>query len=83
MKNILVYYLAIASPLVVLVILLKVQDISSLTFTVLLLIWALIYRPLTDGKRLIEKGIIQKREIWKLFIPFRRYKWLNELYFKK
>lgn len=83
MKSIMVYYLAIATPLVALLLLLKTRDISPLTFTVLLLIWALIYRPLADGKRLIEKGVIQKKEIWKMFVPFFRYRWAIELYFEK
>jgi hypothetical protein len=83
MKSLPVYFLAIATPLVALILLLITKGISSLTFALLLLIWALIYRPITDGKRLIEKGVIQKKDIWKLFLPFYRYKWINELYFQK
>jgi len=83
MKNLLVYYLSITIPLLVIFLLLKFQYINSMTFAILMVLWALIYRPITDGIRLIEKGIIQKNEIWKLFIPFWRNNWFRELYFKK
>jgi len=83
MKNLLVYYLSITIPLLGIFLLLKFQFINSMTFAILMVLWALIYRPITDGIRLIEKGIIQKNEIWKLFIPFWRNNWFRELYFKK
>jgi len=83
MKNLLVYYLSITIPLLVIFLLLKLQYINSMTFAILMVLWALIYRPITDGTRLIKKGIIQKSEFWKLFIPFRRNEWFKELYFRK
>jgi len=83
MKSLLVYYLSITIPLLALILLVSFHSIDSITFVILLMIWAFIYRPITDGMRLINKGIIQKKEFWKLFVPFRRYDWFMELYFRR
>ena len=80
MKNILVYYLAILVPFISLFILLFTHSINSLAFTILILSWALIYRPVVDATRLIQKGMIPKSDFWKLFIPFYRRRWFKELY---
>jgi hypothetical protein len=50
--------------------------------SLLILLWAIIYRPIVDGIRLIKKGIINKNEFVKLFIPVWRRKWFKELYFE-
>jgi len=78
MKNLLVYYSAIIIPLLILFLLMN--KISSVTFSVVLLVWALIYRPVVDGIRLIELGFIKKTDFWKTFIPFYKIKWFSKLY---
>jgi hypothetical protein len=78
MKNLAVYYFVILAPLVAILFTLKERNG---TFAILLLIYALVYRPLTDGYRLYVKGLITRKEIGNMFIPFYyRAKWFKELY---
>ena len=82
MRNIKYYYLAIIIPLGILVLLINFKLINSTVFTILLFVYALIYRTYTDGKRLLEKGIITKNQIWKLLVPGTRIEYFKELYIK-
>ena len=81
MKNIIVYYLAILLPIPLLIWLSKTNN--SDWFTFLLLVYALPYRTLIDGMRLISKRLMRWNENWKLFIPGQRLEYTRELYFKK
>ena len=82
MKNRVVYYLAITIPIVI-IILLRMADLFTPTwFFSSLLIYASLYRTYTDGKRLMEKGLIAKKDIWKLIIPGQRMKYFKELYLR-
>lgn len=81
MKNIIVYYLAILLPIPLLIWLSKTNN--SDWFTILLLVYALPYRTLIDGMRLISKKLMGWNEIWKLFIPDQKIEYTRELYFKK
>ncbi len=78
MKNLLVYYSAILIPLLILFLLMN--KINSVTFSVAILVWAGIYRPVVDGIRLIELGCIKKKDFWKTFLPFYKVKWFSKLY---
>jgi|WetSurSiteA1Bulk_404760.scaffolds.fasta_scaffold01010_7 hypothetical protein len=78
MKNLLVYYLSIISPLAVLALLLF--EGMKVEFVIGILVYASVYRPVTDGFRLLAKGKIQKDEFWKLFIPFWSIQWFKSLY---
>ena len=81
MKNTFLYYLAILLPLIA-ILLMAYTHYAVYTWVVLLLIYGVIYRPLVDGVRLIQKGVIRKSEIWKLFVPFFYHgKWFKQLYF--
>ena len=80
MKSKLLYYLAITIPLLTLGLLYKIETLDSTWFFILVLVYALIYRTYTDGKRLVEKGIIKETDIWKMVIPGQRYKFFKELY---
>ena len=81
MKNTYAYYLAILLPLIPVILMAYVHH-TIYAWVPLFLIYALIYRPLIDGMRLIQKGVIRKSEIWKLFVPiFYRSKWFKQLYF--
>jgi len=42
--------------------------------------YALIYRPLIDGYKLIFKGLITRKEIWKMYLPSTYRKYFKELY---
>jgi hypothetical protein len=82
MKSLITYYLfAIILPVFILALL--IQNEYKNTFVISLLFFALVYRPLLDGNRLIKKGVIKKREIWKLFVFYGHIKWFRELYFEK
>jgi hypothetical protein len=78
MKNILLYYFAIIIPIPLLI----GSSGNSKMFTILLLSY-IIYRGFVDGQRLIEKGILNKKELWKAFIPFWCSQYYRQLYFEK
>lgn len=81
MKNIFVYYLAITLPVGLLILLAKTGNTSL--FAILILTYAIPYRIIVDGMRLVEKNQMKWSEVWKLFIPWMRYDYFRELYFKK
>jgi len=80
MKNILLYYSAILFPLGVIIWLGTEDLISSTLFVGLLLFYLLIYRTYTDGRRLYDKGLISKKDIWKVIIPGSHFQYFKELY---
>jgi len=80
MKNIFIYYLSITIPVVAIVALRKSELITSTWFVILLFAYLLIYRVYIDGKRLIDKGIIEKKDFWKMIIPGQQLKYFKELY---
>ncbi len=81
LKNIVVYYLAILLPVPLLIWVSKSG--YSGWFVALIFIYALPYRTLIDGVRLVNKKIIKLREIWKLLVPWQRFEYTKELYFRK
>ena len=80
MRNIFIYYLAISIPVVAIIFLRKAELITSTWFVILLFIYLIIYRSYIDGKRLIEKGIIEKKDFWKVLIRGQQIKYFKELY---
>lgn len=83
MKNLFIYYLTITVPIGILVWLSKTNFLSSILFVVLLSFYAFIFRTYVDGKRLSEKNIIPRKDIWKMIIPGKRFEYFKELYLKK
>jgi uncharacterized membrane protein len=79
MKNLSTYYFAILLPLPLLY--LSGQH-SSVMFVSLLILY-LLYRGVVDGKRLIDKGLIKEKEVWKAFVPLYTAFYFRELYFEK
>ena len=79
MKNLINYYLAILLPLP----LLYLSGWHSSVMFVSLLVFYLLYRGVIDGKRLIEKKLIQEKELWKAFMPLYTAFYFRELYFEK
>ena len=61
MKNLLTFYILILAPLGILFWLNKSDLINGTLFVILLIFYALVYRTYTDGKRLANKNIIQKK----------------------
>jgi len=81
MKNTALYYLAIVTPLGILIFLTLIKQIDNLWFVIFLLSYALVYRTIIDYLRLISKDVIAKNEFWKILIPGSRIKYFKELYF--
>lgn len=79
MKNLIIYYFAILLPMPLLIL---SAQIDSVMFTILLFFY-IIYRGIIDGKRLIEKGVIPKSDLWKMIcIPLYSMYFFKELYFE-
>lgn len=75
------YYLQIIVPMGILFWGLKMNLTNFFVYGIIL--YAFVYRPVIDGIRLVKIGSIEKKEAWKLFIPFyygTRY--FHDLYFK-
>ena len=83
MKNLFIYYLTILSPIGVLTYLSRTDLVNPTLFVLLLFFYVLIFRTYVDGKRLSDKNIIQKKDIWKMIIPGKRFEYFKELYLKK
>jgi len=84
MKNLLIYYFSILFPLGMFYpAYLKWKEEGTATFLVVFLVFYMIYRWFTDGKRLVEKGLLKKSEFWKAFMPFYTAQFIRELYFEK
>jgi hypothetical protein len=77
MKQIIFYYLTILAPIPLLV---WLVDFDKGLFMVFLLIYAIIYRPLTDGYRLLTKGVINRKKLWIMFTGYGNIKYFKELY---
>ena len=50
------------------------------TLIILILLYALVYRPLLHAIRLIDLGMIDPKAAWKLFIPFYGTRFLRALW---
>ena len=82
MKNLYIYYLAILLPIVIILLLYGREVIGFTTLLVLIIAYLLIYRTWTDGSRLAAKGIIPKKDRWKMMLPGMHMKHFTELYLK-
>lgn len=83
MKNIYFYYFATIAPLALLIYLVRLEFINSVIFSILIVSYSLIYRTYVDGKRLVDKTIITKAEIWSLALPGRKIQYFKALYLSK
>lgn len=82
-KNLIFYYLCAFIPPGALMWLLKAEKIDTYIFIGVLFFYAFVYRTYIDGKRLHEKDLIPKKDIWKMIIPGSRIAFFKELYFTK
>lgn len=81
MKNIAIYYFSILLP-IPLLITVGMERMNAL-FAALMLAYV-VYRGFTDSKRLTDKGVILKKDMWKIFVvPFYSAMYMKELYFEK
>ena len=80
MKNIFIYYFVMTLPIPVLI---TISKDNSMLFAIMLLLYIL-YRGFVDGLRLIEKNVIEKKDLWKsVIIPFWKSRYYKQLYFEK
>lgn len=83
LKNPLNFYVLIFAPLSVLMLLLKLDLVSSQFFAVAILVWALVYHPYISGNRLIAIGKINKQDLKYNFIPFWNLRFFDSLFFNR
>lgn len=56
--------------------------ISTHVSFALIAFYAFIFRTYLDGKRLVDKNVMVREDIWKLMIPGYRATYFKELYLK-
>ncbi len=81
MRNIYIYYTAFLAPAALLAAFWNVLPSQAGLF--LLAIYVFVYRTWLDGTRLNGKGLIEKKDIWKVAVNGSRGKFFKELYLQK
>jgi hypothetical protein len=82
MNKLLAYHLTATLPLLVILPLYIYKIIGLAPFAIAACLYAFVYRPYIDFKRLHEKGLVTKEEFRKSF-EFIRFRFLHELLFEK
>jgi hypothetical protein len=82
MNKLLAYHLIATLPLLVILPLYIYKIIGLAPFAIAACLYAFVYRPYIDFKRLQEKGLVTKEEFRKSF-GFIRFRFLHELLFEK
>ncbi|MCM4160135.1 hypothetical protein FHG64_09910 [Antarcticibacterium flavum] len=83
MKKLSIYYIALFFPLLLLAAVFQKSLLPAWLSISLLLLYVLLYRTWLDGQRLIDKGLINKQERWKVITHGLRAKYFRELYLDK
>ena len=75
------YYLVILLPILSLYWAAKFT--SPGIFVAAILFYGIVYRPVVDGFRLMDLGLLKKTDRWKLFLgsPYYQLKYFRQLYF--
>lgn len=81
MKNLLLNHITIFAPAALLAMTWKLLIPEVAIF--MLLVYVLIYRTWLDGSRLHKKGLILKKDIWKIMYNGARANYFKELYLQK
>ena len=76
------FYAMIAWPLATLVLMSKLNLISTTVFVGGLVIYAFLYHPYVSAQRLRNLGAVDSDSFWKSFIPFWNIKYFDLLFFK-
>ncbi len=82
MNKLLDYHLITLIPMMLILYLYIYGVIGSGLFAILFCLYAFIYRPIFDYKKLEEKGLVSKKEFIKS-LGFIRFRFLHELLFEK
>jgi hypothetical protein len=80
MKKLLTFYFLILLPLPVIYTVYKIG--TPIFATVLIIMYVLVYRPIINGLRLRELGLVERKEFWMLFVPFYSLKYFHSIYFQ-
>jgi hypothetical protein len=82
MKKLFFYHLTATLPLLLILPLYIYKIIGLAPFGIAVCLYAFVYRPIVDYKRLQEKGLVTKDEFLKS-LGFIRFRFLHELLFEK
>lgn len=84
MKNLTLYHLITLLPIILILSLYAYEYIDTLTFAVLFFLYAFVYRPFFDFKRLKALELVKANE-WRKFIGLGRirFKFYSQLMFGK
>lgn len=79
-QNILIYYFLIFIPVLLMAVCIKYSLINSVTFFICLQVYALLYHPYVSGLRLLALNKLEKKDFWRMFIPFWDTKFFKTLF---
>lgn len=80
MKKLILYFLSIILP-VILILTLKNEGIfNDVTFIFVCFVYLILYRPIVDYFRLVDKGLISKNQFLSLFNPGTTFKYFKDLF---
>lgn len=83
LKNTFNFYILLLAPFMILMLVSNLNLIGAEAFSVILLLWALVYHPYVSGSRLIALGKIKKQDFKYNFIPLWNLKYFDALFFGK
>jgi len=84
MKNLFYYHTVTLTPIFLIMTLYTLGSINTLIFMSLFFVYAFLFRPLIDFKRLVALKLVNEKD-WKKFIGLGliRFKYYNQLIFGK
>ncbi len=80
MKNKAVFFLLILIPITPFLYFFRMESQWNHWMTFYLFAYLMIYRPILDYYRLKSKGLIERKDQWKIFIPFYRIKYIKGIF---
>lgn len=81
-RNILIFYGLIFIPLAALILSVKFGLISAEIFIALLLFYVFAYHPYLSGLRLIAMKKLDRKDFWRMSVPFWNTKYFKTLFFE-
>jgi len=80
MKNKAVFFVMILIPIIPFLYFVRIESQWTHWMTVYIFTYLMIYRPILDYYRLKSKGLIESKNLWKIFIPFYRLKYVKGIF---
>ncbi len=75
------FYFLILLPIPFIFFLAKLGD--TFMFFSFIGLYVFIYRPYIEGNKLMKKGIVEKKDIWKIYVPFYSLYYFDDIFFRK